>query len=116
MAAISVSVPTERVGEAALVAEMPVLDTASSSVRFARNSAYVATSEALADGDELAVIPPVAGGSTEVGAEQSYRRIELTESPLEGALLADLRAVVATPADGAVAMIVAFLTVATPSL
>jgi sulfur-carrier protein len=31
-------------------------------VRFARNGRYVAAEQALEDGDELALIPPVAGG------------------------------------------------------
>ena len=48
---------------AALVADLPVVATAWDSVRFARNGVYVETSEVLAEGDELAVIPPVAGGA-----------------------------------------------------
>ena len=46
----------------ALLADLPVLAAAEGSVRFARNGAYVDVDERLADGDELAVIPPVAGG------------------------------------------------------
>ena len=48
---------------AALVREWPVLAPGTDSVRFARNAVYADASEVLADGDELAVIPPVAGGS-----------------------------------------------------
>ena len=51
----------------ALVADLPAVAGAASVVRFARNGAYVPTTEPLADGDELAVIPPVAGGSEEAG-------------------------------------------------
>jgi molybdopterin synthase catalytic subunit len=89
----------------ALVAEMPQLEPATSSVRFARNSTYVDTTEPLADGDELAVIPPVAGGA-KAGRSDGYRRIEVLESPLRDGLLGELRAAVASDADGAVAVFV----------
>ncbi len=81
----------------ALVTEHPVLAPAADSIRFARNGAYVATSEPLADGDELALIPPVAGGSRD-----PYRRIELRADPFPDALLTELRRAVSSPADGAV--------------
>ena len=87
---------------AALVAEFPVIAAAQASVRFARNGRYVYTDEPLAEGDELAVIPPVAGG---VEAESApFRRLELCESSLDDGLLAELRAAVASPADGAIAV------------
>ncbi len=85
----------------------------------------------LAAGDEVAVIPPVSGGA-DADAEPasggkgggtgdayaaplsgdadaalpsgSRRRLELTEIPLDDALLAQLRHQVASPADGAVAL------------
>ncbi len=85
----------------ALVADLPVVADAAASVRFARNGVYVDTHEQLADGDELAVIPPVAGGS---GGR--YRRLELLASTLDDGLLDELRREVATPADGAVALFV----------
>ena len=44
----------------ALVAERPEL--AAVPVRFAVNEAYVAPSHRLADGDEVAIFPPVSGG------------------------------------------------------
>ena len=87
---------------AALVAELPELAPAASSVRFARNGTYVDTDEPLAEGDELAVIPPVAGGSG--GDDPPYRRIEVREASLDDGLLEELRVAVATPADGAVAV------------
>lgn len=87
---------------AALVDELPELEPAASSVRFARNGTYVDTDEPLAEGDELAVIPPVAGGSGD--DDPSYRRIEIRESSLDRGLLEELRFAVATPADGAVAV------------
>ncbi len=83
----------------ALVAELPVIAGAAGVVRFARNGTYVTTAEPLADGDELAVIPPVAGGSEGSGR---YRRLEITEASLDEGLLGELHRAVASPADGAV--------------
>lgn len=89
----------------ALVADFPVLAAAGSSVRFARNGRYVETSEPLAAGDELAVIPPVAGGASQSHAEgERRRRLEVVASAIDAAVLDELRASVATPADGAVAI------------
>jgi molybdopterin converting factor subunit 1 len=47
----------------ALVREFPGLAAGTASVRFARNAVYANPDEVLADGDELAIIPPVAGGA-----------------------------------------------------
>jgi len=80
-----------------LVAAYPELGSAGSSIRFARNGAYADTGERLTEGDELALIPPVAGGS---GA--AYRRIELWPEPFPDTLLAELRSAVSSAADGAV--------------
>jgi len=93
----------------ALVAAFPELAPAQASVRFARNGRYVERHERLAPGDELAVIPPVAGGSVDgerAADGRRRRRLEIVETPLADSLLADLQASVATAADGA---IVAFL-------
>ena len=46
-------------GWAALVGLFPVLAPGRSSVRFARNGEYADAATPLADGDELACIPPV---------------------------------------------------------
>jgi len=89
---------------AALVADLPVIAGAATSVRFARNGTYVGRDELLADGDELAVIPPVAGGAETPG--EPFRRLELRQTALDDGLLDELRAAVATPADGAVALFV----------
>jgi molybdopterin synthase catalytic subunit len=50
----------------ALVAGWPVLAPGTDSVRFARNAVYADGDEPLSDGDEVAVIPPVAGGALAV--------------------------------------------------
>ncbi|CAN5717319.1 molybdenum cofactor biosynthesis protein MoaE [soil metagenome] len=89
---------------AALVAAFPQLAPASSSVRFARNGSYVDASEDLAEGDELAVIPPVAGGA-ELGTGR-VRRLEMVPGPLGDGLTAELLSMLPTSADGAVAAFV----------
>jgi molybdopterin synthase catalytic subunit len=80
----------------ALVERHPVLAPGRSSVRFARNGAYAEAAETLADGDELAFIPPVSGGAS------ARRILEIREAPLGASILADLEQRLATPADGAV--------------
>ena len=84
----------------ALVADLPVIADAGAVVRFARNGAYVEADEQLADGDELAVIPPVAGGADV--DDGRFRRLEIRETSLDEGLLDELRAEVASAADGAV--------------
>jgi len=42
--------------------QMPALAATKSSVAFARNRTHALRSEVAADGDEIAVLPPVAGG------------------------------------------------------
>jgi len=88
----------------ALAAELPVIADAEGSVRFARNGTYVRDDEILADGDELAVIPPVAGGAN--GEADRYRRLELREETLDDGLLGELRREAASAADGAVAVFI----------
>ena len=106
------------VGDAwdALVSRHPVLAPGRSSVRFARNGTYAAPEELLADGDEVAMIPPVSGGApgnsaggaaahgAAAGATEtpSIRILELREAPFEADLVARLTQRLATPADGAV--------------
>ncbi len=94
------------VGDAwrALVAEFPVLEPATGVVRFARNATYAAADEPLADGDEVAVIPPVAGGSADASISPGYRRIQLSPEPIADTLLATLRREVATSEDGALVL------------
>jgi molybdopterin converting factor subunit 1 len=45
-----------------LEAERPALAGRLAAVRFARNETFVTNDERLADGDVVALIPPVAGG------------------------------------------------------
>jgi molybdopterin synthase catalytic subunit len=86
-----------------LVARYPQLAPGRSYVRFARNAAYAPADTVLADGDEVAMIPPVSGGSGEPddGAAAS-RIVELREARFDGSLLAELIAQLAVPEDGAV--------------
>jgi molybdopterin converting factor subunit 1 len=86
----------------ALAQAHPALAASRDFVRFARNGHYSAPTEQLADGDELALIPPVAGGA----ADASLRRLELRAEPLGDGLLAELRAGLPTAHDGAVVFFV----------
>jgi MoaD family protein len=81
-----------------LVRRFPVLAPGRPFVRFARNGEYTEAQATLADGDEVAVIPPVSGGV----AIESFRRLELTARPLDDALVAELRRAVAHPRVGAI--------------
>jgi len=81
---------------AALVDRFPVLAPGRPAVRFARNGAYAPADTALADGDEVAMIPPVSGGAGET------RILEIQEAPLGQDVLTELSRRLATPEDGAV--------------
>jgi molybdopterin synthase catalytic subunit len=82
-----------------VAAAAPALEAYRSVVRFARNGHYADAGDTLADGDELALIPPVAGGA-------SFVRVELSAAPITDDLVAELRRTVPTNADGAVVMFV----------
>ncbi len=87
----------------ALVRAHPALAPSGSSVRFARNGVYAERAEQLADGDELALIPPVAGGADHAAGDAgAYRRIELWDASFPPGVEGALRDVVATDGDGAV--------------
>jgi molybdopterin synthase catalytic subunit len=81
----------------ALVGRHPLLGPGRPSVRFARNGDYADPTTPLADGDEVAMIPPVSGGSTD-----GRRILELRETPFTTAILAELADALAIPEDGAV--------------
>ena len=78
-----------------LVDETPALAPQRDHVRFARNREYATADQRLSDGDELALIPPVAGGA------DSYLRLEITPNPISDKLLAELRHEVPSTVDGA---------------
>jgi molybdopterin synthase catalytic subunit len=84
----------------AVTSAAPGLAAYRSVVRFARNGHYADPADVLADGDELALIPPVAGGAA------AFLRVELSEGPLTDDLVAELRRAVPTTADGAVVIFV----------
>jgi molybdopterin synthase catalytic subunit len=90
----------------ALVERVPALAPGREFIRFARNGDYADASTALGDGDEVAFIPPVSGGSGEAresgGAAGQRRILELQAEPFGPAIAADLEARLATPDDGAV--------------
>jgi molybdopterin synthase catalytic subunit len=94
----------------ALVARHPVLVPGRGSLRFARNGDYAEPTTPLADGDEVAMIPPVSGGSgtgdravdAEGGRPGPTRILELREAPFTNAILAELADALAVPEDGAV--------------
>ena len=93
----------------ALVTRHPILAPGRASLRFARNGDYADASTVLADGDEVAMIPPVSGGAPDVesdGRRQGRRILELREAPLGAGILGELAERLAVPEDGAV---VAFL-------
>ena len=79
-----------------LVAAYPALAPGRASIRFARNGAYADESTALADGDEVAMIPPVSGG----GGDR--RVLEIRSEPFDAGILEDLADRLATDEDGAV--------------
>jgi len=88
----------------ALIELVPEIAASRDTVRFAHNRGYTAFEQPLVDGDEVALIPPVAGGAEDHG--EGLLRCEVTDQPLGDALLAELRATVPTTADGAVVIFV----------
>lgn len=79
----------------ALVTRQPVLAPTRPIVRFAVNRRYAAADQALADGDELALIPPVSGGSG------PGLQLSITADPISDDLLGELRRTLPTARDGA---------------
>ena len=64
----------------AIVARYPALARFGASLLFAVNQEYAAATQALQDGDELAVFPPVSGGADDIHPRDFF---ELTEEPLD---------------------------------
>ncbi|MEA2677152.1 MAG: MoaE-MoaD fusion protein [Chloroflexota bacterium] len=86
----------------ALIVLAPELAKSREVVRFARNREYTGAGTRLEDGDELVLIPPVAGGSD----DETMLRVEIREEPIDDDLVTELRATVPTAADGAVVVFV----------
>jgi molybdopterin converting factor subunit 1 len=87
----------------ALVERFPRLAPGRASVRFAHNGGYAPSGTVLADGDEVAMIPPVSGGAADEGAATDRVRIlEIRESLLDANVVAELSSRLATPDDGAI--------------
>jgi len=90
---------------AALVRAVPALEDGRAYVRFAVNGAYAEAGTVLADGDEVAVIPPVSGGSDEISRPipppGGRWILELRPAPLAAGLGRELVDRLVTPADGA---------------
>lgn len=89
----------------ATVEVAPALAPSRAAVRFALNREYSPADALLADGDELVLIPPVAGGA---GARDTDRllRLELSAAPFGDELIAELRVTVPTAADGALVLFI----------
>ncbi len=90
---------------AALVERFPGLAPGRPAVRFARNGDYAGAETVLADGDEVAMIPPVSGGAPDAspeGAADRLRILEIRTEPLGTGILAELSDRLAKPDDGAV--------------
>jgi len=89
---------------AALATLHPALADSRPYVRFARNGEYAGPETAIGDGDEVACIPPVAGGAGEDDAlaSRADRVLELAPAPLPPDLGRQLADRLATPEDGAV--------------
>ncbi len=85
---------------AALAAQVPAIASGRAFVRFARNGEYADAETPLADGDEVACIPPISGGGGE--DDPVIRRFDLRAEPFPPALARELADAVTTPADGAV--------------
>lgn len=84
----------------ALVAIHPNLAPGRAYVRFARNADYADAATPLVDGDEVAIIPPVSGGTAT--GPGGVRILELREEPFGTSVLGDLGDRLATDFDGAI--------------
>lgn len=80
----------------AIYIEYPALRKAARSIRFAVNQEYASDDVALSDGDEVAVIPPVAGGAPDdAGSDPGHEfrtpgdsvHVAIQEAPLDAAAL-----------------------------
>jgi molybdopterin converting factor subunit 1 len=112
----TLDLPAATVSEAvaALVARHPALGPLLPRCRVALNGTFVAPEAPVADGDELVLIPPVAGGSDGAvgpGGTRSFGavglpRLHIGPEPLDDVRIAALRAAVSSPATGAAVLFV----------
>ncbi|TFG68210.1 MAG: MoaD family protein [Thermomicrobiales bacterium] len=86
----------------ALVERHPNLAPGRPSLRFARNGDYAEPTTALADGDEVAMIPPVSGGGDEPREPGGRRILEIRAVPFTAGIIEELAVALAVPEDGAV--------------
>jgi molybdopterin converting factor subunit 1 len=86
----------------AVVASVPSLAPGRSSLRFAVNGEYTDDDRTLADGDELACIPPVSGGADDDADATRRRILRIEADPLPRDLGAKLADELATDEDGGV--------------
>jgi molybdopterin synthase catalytic subunit len=90
----------------ALVVRHPILAPGRGSVRFALNGEYSGPEASLANGDEVAMIPPVSGGagdeSPAAASAGMLRILELRPERLGDGILAELAGRLAAPEDGAI--------------
>ncbi len=100
---------------AAVVEVAPALAPGRSSLRFAVNGDYSDASRPLADGDEIACIPPVSGGSgedegdadeVEAKHDDVDRVLEIREGAFPATLAVDLSDRLATVEDGGVVVFI----------
>ena len=82
----------------AVVESVPALAPGRASLRFAVNGTYADPDTTLADGDEVACIPPVSGGAT----VDRRRILEIHAEPFPADLVETLTARLATDEDGGV--------------
>lgn len=90
----------------AAVEVVPALAPGRSSLRFAVNGEYADPDRPLADGDEIACIPPVSGGSGPADGDEPARILEIRDAPFPDGLAGDLPDRLATDEDGAVVVFV----------
>jgi molybdopterin synthase catalytic subunit len=79
-----------------VVERHPALAPGRAATRFARNGEYADADTTLENGDELAFIPPVSGGT------DGRRILELRAEPFPSSIVEELGERLVTPADGAI--------------
>jgi molybdopterin synthase catalytic subunit len=90
---------------AAVAGTVPALAPGRAFLRFAVNGSYADPGTLLADGDEVACIPPVSGGSEEEAGGR-HRILEIREAPFASGLATELTERLATDEDGGVVVFV----------